>query len=99
MGAAPPKDGPDPGEAHAIGAVAAVAAVALTIAELCGFAVPGFGFPVPKLPPFPPSFDFPPKLNFAVALKCSLTDPVSLSDGGGRTGTTGLDEDPDYPSG
>ena len=78
-----------------------MAAVALTIAELCGFAIPGFDFPIPKLPAFPPSFDFPPKLSFAIAIQCSLADPISASvgDGGGRKGTLNLEADPDYPSG
>lgn len=81
----------------ALGAASAAAAVALTLAELCGFALPGFDFPLPKLPAFPPSFAFPPQLSFAVALKCSLADPVSVEVGGGRQGQTGLEKDPDYP--
>lgn len=97
MGTPPPPDAPDPGVQGALGAASAVAAVALTLAELCGFAIPFPDIPIPKLPAFPPSLAFPPQLSFALAIKCSLSDPVSVEVGGGRQGQTGLERDPDYP--
>lgn len=67
-------------------------------ADLCGFAIPGFSFNVTfRLPnPLGDVLDFPPGLNLAVGLKCDIDDPIDLPSGGGRAGTLGLDDDPEF---
>jgi len=67
---------------------------------LCGFGIPGFTFNISfRLPGFP-SFDFPPLFFFGLSFKCDLSNPIDadFGFGGGRTGTTGLDDDPEFGS-
>ncbi len=75
------------------------ATTALAVAALCGFQLPSFDFPFSFNFAFPPSFAFPPAFNFSIALRCDLADPIDadVGFGGGRVGTTGLEDDPDYP--
>lgn len=98
MGFEPPKDSPSVADQDATAAAASFAP-SPTGASVCGFAVPG-------LPAFPPSFSFsfPPDFAFPPAWAlpplpsiCDLARDLAaeLGDGGGRTGTPGLESDPE----
>lgn len=95
MGFPPPPDAPDLPEQEAIGASASFQP-APTGLEICGFAIPGFGFNFSFRIPFP-DFDFPPSWFFALALKCDLSNPIDadFGVGGGRVAAPveGLDVD------
>lgn len=95
MGSPPPVDAPSPADQDAISADASFGSSPIGF-ELCGFKLPfPFGFNLNfKLPALP--FDFPPTFDLAFGLSCDIDKPISAPDGGGRKGTLGLDDDPEF---
>jgi len=93
----PPRDAPPP-EQQEDSLVEATFEPSPTGPELCGFGAPTFGLSL-NLPPFsfPPPF-WPPVLNLAIGLNCDLSDPIDaqFEFGGGRVGTSDVDQDDEF---
>jgi len=95
MGFPPPPDAPSLADQQSLSLSVALAP-SPTGFEICGFQIPGFEFNVTfRIPGFP-SFDFPPFFFFALALNCDLSNPISAGFGGGRAGTSGLEDDEEF---
>jgi hypothetical protein len=95
MGSPPPEDAPPPDVQDANGASASFSASPIGF-ELCGFQLPfAFAFNVNFSIPLP-AFAFPPTFDLAFGLSCDLDTPINAPDGGGREGTLGLDDDPEF---
>lgn len=92
----PPEDAPSVADQQA--AASPVGLVeAPTGTSLCGLAIPGFAFNLTFRIPNPiDAFAFPPAFAFPVGLKCDLDDPIDAPFGGGRQGTLGLQDDPEF---
>jgi len=99
MGFPPPPDAPAPNVQDATSAASSFAPSGLSGISVCGFKIPG----IPSFPPsftlsipdlgLPPAWALPPLPNV-----CDLAKSIAeeLGDGGGRTGTLGLEKDPEY---
>lgn len=95
-GSPPPTDAPSVAEQQAAASPVALAPPAAG-ADLCGFALPGFAFNLTfRLPDPLGAIDFPPSFGFAVGLRCDVDNPFEIVPGGGRQGTLGLTDDPEF---
>lgn len=92
MGFPPPADAPAP-DVNAAPAIPE----SPSGSSVCGFSVPSFEFPLPVPPGLPSGlFTFPPVLLPLLPLNCDLADKFDLPSGGGRQGTLGLEDDPEF---
>lgn len=96
MGSPPPEDEPAPEEQDAETSAASFSA-SPSGAELCGFPLGidfafNLNFPGIQVP----SFTFPPAFALPFALSCDIDKAIDAPDGGGREGTTGLSDDPEF---
>lgn len=96
MGVPPPPDAPDLPEQNSIAISASFETPPIGI-EICGFpiAIPPFGFNLSFVFPFP-DFEFPPPFPFFLPAICDLVNAIAKPYGGGRVGTPGLDDDPEF---
>lgn len=94
MGSPPPPDAPSVENQQL---VSAGLQETPPIADLCGLKIPGFAFSLSFALPDPGlAFAFPPSFALPFALRCDLDEPFPIVPGGGREGTPGLANDPEF---